>query len=420
MQESIAQEYSLAALEKMCGKHPITPLLGKTISFEACAGTILDKETGKRKKVRQTFGATKYGSVGGALEAAKGWLGDMRAISREDKNAIVSIPAQVRQQVVWTLDECEKLGVTFMDVAQAGLAALVNQMVVAEITLSQAADRLIEAKARDTSLVYQKDLRFFFNDFGRDFGARSINSITADEIEDWLDERDYSPVTWNNKLRLLNVLWNFALESRNKWVKENVPNQIDRRPIKDEEVEAFSLAQASATLRCAHDAIPRLLPYVVIGMFCGLRRSELQRADWSDIDWETRSLRVRVEKSRSASSRYVHLEDVAIDWLEPIARAAGPICTAAHTRRDDLKQLRAMTFDWHGNIFRHSFGTYHYRGFNDPQKTIVEMGHTTVAMLHKHYKRPIPQTTAMSYWQLTRGLVLEGGQRQLTKVAAGG
>jgi integrase len=398
--------YTLTALKKMCGKYSIVPLEGKSVSFEACAGTILDKESGKYKKVRQTFGSRKYGSVDGALIAAKAWLREMAEISRADKTAIVAIPPHVRAQTIWALEECDRLDVSYIDVVNAGLAALREKVVLSELTLAEAADKLIAAKERDCSETYQKDLRFFFNDIGRDFGHWKLDEITADDLEDWLEDRDYSPVTWNNKLRLLSVLWNFALEPRQKWVKENVALHIERKTVEDEEVEAFTIQQASAVLKSTATALPRLLPYVVIGMFCGLRRSELQRADWSDIDWETRSLRVRVTKSRSASSRYVHLQDVAIEWLEPIAKAGGPICTSPRLRREDLKELRKMTFAWGGNIFRHSFGTYHYHAFSDPQRTIVEMGHTTTQMLFKHYRRPVPQTTALEYWKLTREAVL--------------
>jgi integrase len=402
-------EYSLTELKRLCGKLDIRPLISpKTglVSFEAYAGQAVDQADGQKKKLRQSFGEIKYGSVEYALEAAKNWLTDTRHFTGEQKSAVFAIPAALREQVLWALGECERFSVPFRDVFDAGLALKTKAKLKEELTLREAAARMIEEKRPEVSTTYFDDMRFFFASISQTLGDHKIYEIGAEEIEDWLEDRELAAVTWNNKLRMLNVLWNHGLERRNGWVSENVILEIRRRNVKHDEVEVLTIPQVNALLKSASMTLPNLVPYLVIGLFCGLRPSEIQRTDWSDIDWETNSLRVRVTKSRASSSRYVHLEPVAVDWLKPIARPGGPVCDMEGKRWSDLKQLRAMTSNFDGHVFRHCFGTYHYRAFNDPQRTIVEMGHTTVQMLYKHYRRPVPQTTAAEYWKLTRSAVL--------------
>lgn len=403
------QRYTARDITAWCSKYSIVPYISTTdsglVTFEANLGTVRDPEDGKYKKVRKTFNPKKYGGIRIAFEAARDWCINNKGTTQTEKADLLAIPPRVRPQLIWLLEECEKQQTNVMTVAQEGFAAIAAKRVKAEITFAEAAARCVEAK-RDISEVYKKDLRFFFNHAGRTFGQQKLNKITSEEIEDWLEEEDFSPVTWNNKLRLFRLLWNFALEKRNGWVTENVIEELEERQVKDGEVTALTMDQAKGVLRAAHFSIPRLLPYLALGMFCGFRRSEAQRADWSDIDWETSSIMVRVSKSRTVSSRYVHLEPAAVSWLKPLAQAAGPLCSGIYARREDIKELRQMTFNFDGNIFRHSFGTYHYHGFSNPQKTIVEMGHTTVQMLFSHYRRPVAQTTASEYWKLTRDAVL--------------
>jgi integrase len=410
----------------LCVKYPIEPYISTTtgaISFIATAGAIPDGTTRERdfgarkrtvsnyKKIRKTFSAKACGGIKNAFEAAREWVTGIKSKSLEEKVHIAALPSSVVFMVTSAMEECAKRQTNLTDIIHRGFRHFDDQAIKNEITFSQAAEALAEARRKaGRDEVYIRDIRTYFNAFGAEYGETKLHQITADEIEDFLEERDLSPTSWNNWRRHLAMIWNFGMESRNGWVRENAASEVVLKDQKDEEVTALTIDQAKAVLRSAHLAIPRLIPYLVLGMFCGFRRTEAQRADWSDMDFDTSSIMVRVTKSRTASNRYPHLQEVALDWLRPIAQAGGPMCTGKYARRDDLAQLRTMTFNFDGNIFRHSFGSYHYRAFNRPQETIVEMGHTTVQMLFSHYRRPVPQTTACEYWKLTRSAVLDGTQ----------
>jgi integrase len=222
-----------------------------------------------------------------------------------------------------------------------------------------------------------------------------------------LDDRDIGPVTWNNYRRLLGVLWSFAVEPRRGWANKNIILEIKEREVKEEEVTALGVQQAKTLLATASDKFPQLIPYLCLGMFAGLRRSEAHSARWEDIDWEAKAIRVTGGKMRSVTSRYVDLEDAFIDWMKPIAQNEGRLCDGTYKRRDDLKALRTLTWDFDGNIFRHSYGSYHHAFYKNAALTAAEMGHTSVMMLHKHYRRPIPKEIAARYWALNREVVLK-------------
>ena len=54
------------------------------------------------------------------------------------------------------------------------------------------------------------------------------------------------------------------------------------------------------------------------------------------------------------------------------------------------------------NDFRHSFASYHYAMFGNPEQTAVELGHSDTSMLYKHYRELVTKTQAESYWDITK------------------
>jgi integrase len=402
--------YDLKTLKRMCRHFPIRPLQSKHTkhfnAWEACAGVVTDPETGEHKKMRRAFGFDRYGSPEEALSDAKAWITDMRKVANAEKSAVIALPMALRTSLLYMVELCQKEGFDIVEMCRLGIETAKAKKVAREMLFREAvAHCLLQKEREELSQIYQKELRDFFRDAGNSFDELKLNEITARDLRDWLDEQEVSPVTWNNYRRKFGVLWSFAAEAQNHWVTENVVLQIKPKDVKNEEVSALTPAQAKVILATAHAQIPRLLTYLCVGMFGGLRRSEIEAASWEDIDWETNSIRATGGKMRSVTSRYVHLEPVLIDWLKPIA-ASGPLCTGTHARRADINRLRELTFDFDGNIFRHSFGTYHYHGFKNAQATIAEMGHTTTAMLFKHYRRPVPKPVAEKFWSLTREVVL--------------
>jgi integrase len=399
-------------LKRQIGKDNIRPLVSKftgKISFEACAGSEIDPRSGKYSKIRQSFGADKFGSAQAALKAAQDWIGQMKYTIRQERGAIFSIPLPYRNRLSVLIERAEADGLDLIEVLERSMELIKKEKVSHAVTFEQAAKECRAQKERENlSRPYLRDLRDIYRLFGQDFDTRKLHQIEAGEVEEWLDDRDIGPVTWNNYRRMLGVLWSFALEPRRGWAKTNVILEIKEREVKEEEVTALSVQQAKTLLATASDKLPQLIPYLCLGMFAGLRRSEAQAVRWEDIDWEAKAIRVTGGKMRSATSRYVDLGEAFIDWMKPLAQAEGLLCDGVHKRRADLKILRTLTFDFDGNIFRHSYGSYHHAYHKNAALTAAEMGHESVKMLMKRYRKPYPKELAAKYWALNRQLVLKG------------
>jgi integrase len=105
-----------------------------------------------------------------------------------------------------------------------------------------------------------------------------------------------------------------------------------------------------------------MLPALAIGLFAGLRRSELFALDWSEIDREHRTIEVKGIKAKTRQRRLVNVADNLVGWLNPHRKTIGAICPERNIDvfSERLHQLavKAEINPWPHNAMRHSFGSY--------------------------------------------------------------
>lgn len=143
----------------------------------------------------------------------------------------------------------------------------------------------------------------------------------------------------------------------------------------------------------------RMIPYIVIGLFCGLRpENELRNLDWRDIDLERKTLLVQPASAKKRRLRYVDLADNLIEFLAPYAVEEGPLYFSRYKFR--LAVARAK-LKWTRDVMRHTYASYHLARHQNAAATALQLGHhgdTTV--LFAHYRNLIHREDAATFWQL--------------------
>jgi integrase len=93
-------------------------------------------------------------------------------------------------------------------------------------------------------------------------------------------------------------------------------NPIDRLDFMEagrQEVEILEVAEVTNLLNAALQNDLELLPFLVLGLFCGIRRDgELLKLQWRDIDLKDRSVTIRPEASKTKRRRFVDLSRKAV------------------------------------------------------------------------------------------------------------
>jgi integrase len=374
------------------------------VTYEATAAVV------NGKKIRKEFGEERFDGHANALAAAKYWLEDMRKEVRENRSTVVEIPHRDRWIYLVNIEKITEAGITFQQCIEAGLRYHREHTVRRGITVDKAVEEFLSFKRRQgRKESYFRSLAPMLRAFAGAFKERKMHEITTQDIERFLDKREIGSVSWNNWRRDLRTLFNFGRTERNGWVKSNPAEEVMLRTIVHEEVTILSINDAKKVLAKALELYPRVVPFMVLGIFGGLRREEAQNALWEDVNWDHGTIRVRNAKARSVANRYVHMEPVFKAWLEKCRpkEGGGPMCTMQYARRNDLQELSVETsVDCTENIYRHSFGSYHYANFENKPKTMLEMGHTNPTTFDRYYRRAIPRPIARQYWELTPEAVL--------------
>jgi len=248
------------------------------------------------------------------------------------------------------------------------------------------------------------NLRWYWRKFAADFGSRGFTEIEADQITAWLDRTASHPTTRHNYRRAVVHLFNIAITK--KWCVENPAAKSRKDDSLPPEPEVFTVAELTSVLTHADDY--GLLPYIVLGTFCGIRVSELTRLEWSKINLVERTVTIEARTTKTKTRRVVTLNDTAVTWLTPHVQKSGDVVQALGLR-EQLHKLRtaAGLKHWPINVMRHSFGSYALSAWQDVARVSYQMGNSP-QICKRHYEQIVTKSAAAAFWALHPAADVDG------------
>jgi len=270
-------------------------------------------------------------------------------------------------------------------------------------TAVELVDELLKIKEADgASERYLSDLRSRLTQFSDSFNGKPVAEITSGQVDEWLRSLSYketgkrlSPVTRNNFRRVLIVAFNFA---RKEGYSAGNPAEKSARAKVIESV--IGILTVEETARLLESAAPELVPYIAIGAFAGLRRAELERLDWREIDLQAGLIEVTAKKAKSARRRFVRIQPNLAKWLQPYAQLSGSVTPPKYRELLDAAREAARIEEWPQNALRHGFASYHLARFNDAALLALELGHTSSNLVFAHYRQLVRPKQAERYWKI--------------------
>jgi integrase len=308
--------------------------------------------------------------------------------------AALSISDALRVEAIECCELLQPYGKTLRDAAKfyvAHLKAVTGSRKVREVVTD-----LLAARASDgMSPRYLGDLRVRLGRFVDSFGEEMIAALSASRIDEWLRGRRVGAVTRNTFRRRLAVLFSFA--RRRGYVTENPIADVERARERETEIEILSVSDVARLLECAS---PEMLPFWAIGAFAGLRRAEIERLSWSEVDLDADVIEVKASKAKTATRRLVTIQPNLRKWLAPYRTQLGRVCPVnLQPKINDDRDRAGLRAEWPQNALRHSFGSYHLARFNDAAKLALEMGNSP-ATIFRHYRQLVKPKDAERYWKI--------------------
>lgn len=272
-------------------------------------------------------------------------------------------------------------------------------------TIAKLIDELVERckrNGRDTETV--QGLRYSLKPLSETFGKRQLSSLTVPELQKFIDGMKQSSGTKTKCLTKVSQLYNYAI--RNGWAVGNLTKRIDRPTVTETVAAIFTPDEASRLLE--HAAKFKLLPYIAIGLFAGIRSKELQKLDWSAVKLNIRTISISAGIAKKRSQRTVEINDTLMSWIVSYAKASGQVTPVNGSKYILPKLAKEAGVKWKRNGLRHSFGSYHLAKFKNERETAHQMGHRDPDVLHNHYKTLVEPPDDERFWSLRPAGVAEG------------
>ncbi|MFA5187457.1 MAG: tyrosine-type recombinase/integrase [Patescibacteria group bacterium] len=231
------------------------------------------------------------------------------------------------------------------------------------------------------------------------FKDTKIADITPSALMDHLNTLHAAPVTRNNLRRYWLGFFDFC--RRLGAIQDNPASAIAISRVDATMPGIFTPAQARALLTASQKVSPSLIPVIAIGLFAGLRSSELLALDWQDIS--PTHIRIIPEVAKKRRQRLIPLSAT----LRPLIakhRAHGRVCPVRKRRLYELLKIIAQEAGiqtWPSNAMRHSFASYHLALYQDAGRTAAILGHTqNSAVLWDHYRELVTEQDARRYFAI--------------------
>lgn len=245
--------------------------------------------------------------------------------------------------------------------------------------------------------IYLSNLKYMFNAFEKVFADRFIHEIGHGEIQDWLTLLSLSQRSKANYYNDLRNLFGYAV--RQNHCASNVLERLEKPTPEEKEIGILTVKQAGDLLAVAdQQSDGEMLPFVALGLFAGLRREEIRRLDWANVNLKEKFVEITAKTSKTRERRIVDLSKNAIAWLRPYQKRTGLIAPKdAPYRLEKLARLATIT-PFPRNGLRHSFASYLFAKKQNAATVAAQLGHTNLRTLYTNYREIVRPKSANAYW----------------------
>ena len=261
----------------------------------------------------------------------------------------------------------------------------------------------LEAK-KDRNEQYRRELRLTRDRFPQ-FHARLVSDISYRELEKPLMQ--ISPGGRNSVMRYLRAVFNYGI--KRGYLIENPISRLDFADRPRKEVETLSNEQVEAMLNHALAEDLQLLPFLVLGIFCGIRPDgELQKVEWKDVGLADKVVTIRPEVSKTKRRRFIDLSDNAKSWLETFMARAGiqrgrtvGDMTESGLRGHRIANWKAAGVTaWPQQGMRHTYCSNWLAVHKDVNKLVLQSGHDSADTMWRHYHRGTTEADGNQFWAI--------------------
>jgi integrase len=276
------------------------------------------------------------------------------------------------------------------------------------ITVPAAVEKcLAQARADGKSRVRMHELEHYLGVFAKDMNVE-VSEVTPGIVSRYLTSMITSERTKKNARDVLGFFGRWLVLHGYVARGTSLVEGVQKYSMKPGAIQIFTPAEIA---RLIENASAKLLPYIVIGAFAGLRGAEILRLDWSEIDLVDGFIEVKAEKAKTEVRRLVPIKPNLAEWLRPYQKKAGPVCSMKSIWNRFLELVSAINkqlpegspesaqIKWKKNGLRHSYISYRVAECADVARVADESGNSP-AIIRSNYLRRVKPDLAKEWFNI--------------------
>ncbi len=231
------------------------------------------------------------------------------------------------------------------------------------------------------------------------FGSRRADSITPQEIDQWLTKHCGTNATANRYRSFISLAYRLGME--NGKVTSNPARLVRVRTERNSRMRFLSRDEYTKMLGLVRRDNPDQVPAFIVSVYTGMRWGEQFSLEWGQVDLKRKV--IRLTKTKNGSARNVPLNSVALDALQqqratvshdagdPVFPRPGPRSDCRWWFEPALNEAKITEYTWHNN--RHTFCSWLAMAGVSTKEIQVLAGHKTITMAAR-YAHLSPEATA--------------------------
>jgi integrase len=278
-------------------------------------------------------------------------------------------------------------------------AASRANLLVVKAVKDVAEEFVTSRRHRGLSEHYVNNCRDYSNRFCEKFD-RNIADITVKEINAYLAGlKGLGPVSKNCHRRCLVTMFDFARRQGCLNPERKTAAALSETfKVPETAIEIFTTEEMERLLQSSN---ARMLPFVAIGAFAGIRSAEIQRLDWEDVKWDRGFIELLGSKAKTAARRLVPLSENLKEWLAPWREATGRIVQISDSSGSlgDIAVKAQIPGGWRQNGLRHSYISYRVALTGDVPRTALESGNSP-KVIFRNYREVVDEESAKAWFSI--------------------
>jgi len=259
----------------------------------------------------------------------------------------------------------------------------------------------------------KSNLRVRVDCFANGVQNLKLAEITPDTIFDYLRKRDVAKASKENDRRAISRFFAWCIDRPQRWLKANPARKEtrERRRPDGTRPAILSIEQCEKLLAAAQKhRSRRLVPYVAVCLFGGLRPFEAARLTWDAVNLKDREIRLEGWQTKTGRPRVMVICDTLAAWLatakkkpfypknwrkdfDIVKREAG------FGGRETSEQNGERLQPWPEDVMRHTAISHYFRKTGSYGET-AEWAGNSEAIIRTHYQGQVSSEQTKAFYAL--------------------